>query len=340
MPQAVVDPSVFPISSPWSGGADLHRIVFDDVFGSDIPANTRSAAMAIPAVARARNLVVSTVSRLPLHSYVGASALDDEHQPSWLYRTDTSTSPQHRLAWTIDDLIFYGWSCWWRTNGADGFPVAAERINQGSWSINADNRVEVNGSPVDDSNVILIPGLHEGILSYGKDTIADTRELYRVVRDRIMNPVPSLDLHQTDGDDLTDPEIDKLTARWTQARSKRGGAAVGYTNKSIEVRELGATTGGEQLLIEARNAASLDLARLVGIAAGRIDATSPKASLNYETTTGRNQEFVDFDLALYLTPVAARLSLDDCVPRGQRVAFDLTDLTGLAPSPSGPVTQD
>lgn len=332
------DPATLPIASPWST-SNLQRIVAEDVFGTAIPLNTRSAAMRIPAVARARNLVVSTICRLPMRAMRGAEQLTLEETPTWLYRTNQATSPQHRLAWTVDDLIFYGWSCWFRVNDATTrFPLGFTRVNVGDWSINADNRVEIHGVVQRDEDVCLIPGLHEGLLSYGVDALQDARTLYSIVRTRLQNPVPQVDLHQVDGDPMTETEIDALIDRWALARRGANGG-VSYSNKSIEPKEMGAGGDG-QLLIEARNAASLDMARIVGVAAGRIDATSPKASLNYETTTGRNQEFVDFDLALYMTPIAARLSLDDVMPRGQRVVFDLADFTEAAPSVTGPALED
>lgn len=334
-----VDPANLPYASPWADN-DLARLVFDDVFAGEVPINTRSAAMRIPAVARARNLIVSTICPLPLQAMRRDVVLPPEEQPAWLNRTGTVTSAQHRMAWTVDDLIFYGWSCWWRRNGADNFPLHGDRINQGDWTVNGDNRVEVNGVVQDDDQVIVIPGLHEGILSYGVDAIRDTKRLYEIVRDRLENPIPAIDLHQTEGEDMPKEARKEMLAEWRAARRAKGGAAVGYSNKTIQVRELGLSAQGEQLMIEARNAASLDLARVVGVGASRIDATAPKASLNYETTSGRNQEFVDFDLALYMTPITARLSLDDCVPRGQRVVFDKTDLTGLTPAPTGPVQED
>jgi hypothetical protein len=58
---------------------------------------------------------------------------------------------------------------------------------------------------------------------------------------------------------------------------------------------------------------------MIGVSAGRLDATTPKASLNYETQQGRNQELIDFDLDLYMGPIEERLSLDDCCPRGLHV---------------------
>lgn len=331
-----IDPSTLPMSSPWAT-SDLQKILWDDIFGTVLPPNTRAAAMELSPISRSRNLLVSTICRLPLAAYSRDVRLDP--QPSWISRTDTAQSPQHRMAWTVDDLIFYGQSCWWREKGADTFPSHAQRLNQDEWEVDDDNRVRVNGTPVSSEQVIMFTGLHEGILTYAKKDLRDAHRLYEIVADRLQNPAPVIDLHQTEGADLNETERDELLAVWRRARRAEGGAAVGYTNKAIEAKVLGDSLG-ENLLIEARNASALDLARHVGVAAGRIDATAPKASLNYETTTGRNQEFVDFDLALYMTPITARLSLDDCVPRGQRIAFELGDFTGPTPSAAGPTLED
>lgn len=331
------DPATFPIASPWSPASDLQRIVFEDIFGSTIPENTRSAAMKLSPISRSRNLLVTTICRNPLVAMQRDQR--PEGQPSWLHRTNTAQTPQHRIAWTVDDLIFYGRSCWWRENDAAGFPLLVQRLNIGEWSINDDNRVEVNGEQVRDDQVIVFTGLHEGILSYADRSLRDAHRLNEIVSERLEDPAPMIDLHQVEGDDLTEAERDALVDAWKAARRKKGGAAVGYTNKAIEARVLGDALG-DQLLIEARNAAALELARHVGVAASRIDATVDKASLTYETTTGRNQEFVDFDLELYTTPITARLSLDDCVPAGTRVAFDMGDFTNPDASPTGPALED
>lgn len=333
--QASIDPSTYPLSSPWSS-SNLQRIVFDDIFGSDIPSNTRTAAMRLATVARARNLLCTTIARLPLAQLRGAE--ETAEQPTWLYRSDDGASPQQRIVWTVDDLIFYGWSCWWRKNGADGFPTAVGRINQDAWTINADNRVEVNGQVVRDNEVILIGGIHEGILSFGCDVLDDARTLHRSVRARIVNPVPQMELHQTGGEELTDTEVDEMIADWAAARAGANGG-VGFTNQFIELKEHGQGSDS-QLMIEARNAAAVDLARIVGVTASRVDATADKASLNYETTNGRNQEFVDFDLALYMLPIAWRLSMDDVTPRGTRIDFDTEQFTTLTPDPTGPALED
>lgn len=330
------DPSRFPVASPWSS-SDLARIIASDWAGVDAPANTRGEAMKIPGIARARNLIVSTLASAPLEVHDPVDQVVANAAP-WFYSAGGGTSWQLRQAWTVDDLIFAGWSCWWREWSGDQISEVG-RIPIDDWELTDDNQLLVDGVPVrDPRDVILFPGLHEGVLAYGKEALNDTRTLYRNVRARLFAPSPQLDLHQTEGDDLPDEEIDKLIARWAKARQGQLGG-VSFTSKHIEVNELGGGADA-QLLIEARNAAMVDCARIVGVHAGMIDATTPKSSLNYETSQGRNGEFVDFDLALYMTPITARLSLDDCLAPGLSAHINLSAFTSLAQPPTGPTLKD
>lgn len=331
---AITAPTDLPIASPLSPNDHLADVLWADIFGVTERPVDRRAAMRIPAVARGRNLIVSTICQMPLRAYAKDAELDP--QPTWLYATDAD-SPLHRIAWTIDDLIYYGVSCWWRDNNADGSIKRVHRLEQADWHLDDDGHVLVNGTIARPDQVIVIPGLHEGILAFGRDTIRDAAQLYSTVRQRINSPIPMIELHQVDGEQLDRNAIKELVSEWVVARRNPDGA-VGFTNKSVELRVH--KSDDSQLMIEARNAAALDLARLIGVHAGMLDATAPKASLNYETTSGRNQEFVDIDLGLYMAPIAARLSMDDVVPRGQRVAFDRSDFTTPTPSPSGPATED
>lgn len=333
----VVNPSTLPYGSPYTDST-LARMVFEDVIGGGVtPSMSRAQAMKIPAIARARNRMVSTICRFPLRAFddPNPDAPPAAVQPAWMHSTAGATHPQTRTAWTVDDLIFYGWSLWSR-NPATLEP--GDRIDRARWHMNADNQIVVDDVPQRADQVILIAGLHEGILEYGAEALRDTRDLYSMVRSRIRNPVPLLDLHDSSDSQLTDEEIDTLIARWAKARQGENGG-VAYTNKSVELNELGGG-GDAQLMIEARNAAALDMARIVGVSGSQIDATVAKASLNYETTTGRNQEFVDTDVALYTTPINLRLSMDDVLPSGQRAVLDMSDFIALAPSPTGPGVQD
>lgn len=328
-------PSMLPVSSPWSSN-ELQKLIWQDLFGADMPITTRGAAMRLSPVSGVRHKIVSTGAPLPLVAKIGDTPLPE--QPAWIWATEDGTSPQHTMAWTLDDLYFHGWSLWWRRNDpVTGFPLAKGRIPFSDWEFNPDGGIDVNGVTRDGAGLILIPGFHEGILNFGEDVLSDAQFMHKVVRSRLINPSPGLELHQVSGADLTKDEIKELLDVWITAR-QGGNAGVGFTNKHIETKELG-QDGDSQLLIEGRNAVAVEVARMSGLPAGVIDATTPKASLNYETQTGRNEELVDSVAALYLEPVAARLSMDDICPPGQRVDFDRTDVVSPAPEPLG-ITQE
>lgn len=324
----------------------LNTVVYSDLYGALATGPlTRSAAMKIPAVARARHLICGTIARLPLTVWRGEQQLLGEQVPSWTYRTDYGLPPYHRLLWTVDDLLFTGWSLWARTNGSDSdgaFPLSATRIPLERWRFTSAGTIETRGAdgvwrPAMRDEVILIPGSHEGILTFGSTAIREASDLAASAAKAAANPSAYLELHYTGDEPLGVEAKAELLDGWAAARrGEQGGVAL--TNKWIEVKEHGTHEG--HLLTEGRNAAAVDMARLTSVPAALLDATNAGASLTYETTEGRNAEFIDYGVSLYMDPITARLSMDDVVPRGQSVRFDTSGLRDPAPSPTGPTTED
>jgi Phage portal protein len=326
------------IRSPWSSG-DLSRIVWADVLGTDVAAwpLTRAAAVEVPAVARARHLLVGTIARLPLRAVRLDQPVDP--QPLWLTRTDGSMSPWHRLAWTVDDCLFSGWSLWGCERDARGGIQRVERVPAELWTWGAGEQagtVLIDGEEVDQDTVLLIPGPHEGILTSARSTILGARMQELMWQRRVAAPIPAMEIHQTTEDPLTEDEQDKLIDAWVAARTDPDGA-VAYTPSNIELRPHGTAT--TDLLIEARNAVAVDIASHTGLPAQALNASLSTSSLTYSTAETAQGE-VNVAAALYASPIAARLSMDDVVPRGQRCAFDLTFLTAQPPAPYGPTTED
>lgn len=327
------------LASPWAADpSHLASIVYKDIFGDTaVPAAmTRAEAMSVPAVARGRHLVAGTIGRLPLAVYRGEDTIDT---PGWIDRSDADLSPFHRMLWTTDDLIFHGWSLWSVIRGGDGLPTRADRVPFDDWTFEDDATgatvIAVNGRVVARDSVCLIPGMHEGLLAFAARTIRHASMLVDAADRAAETPTPNVELHQTTAAPMTHAEITELVNQWAAARrGKNGGVA--YTNAAIEARFHGEVSA--QLLIEGRNAAAVDIARSLGIPASMIDATGPESSLTYETTNGRNSEFVDYGLAPYMAAITARLGMDDMLPRGQRIEFDLENYTGTALASLG--TQD
>ena len=327
------------IRSPFTTN-QLTKIVWSDVTGeTNLGPVTRAEAMRVPAVARARHIICGAGARAPLRVLEGDTPVAD--QPPWVSRSDDTNQlpPFHRMLWTLDDVFFTGWSLWAVARYEDDIKLRdAARVPRDWWQFDDDGRVQLLGQhtyPYDD--FLLIPGPHEGILNYGDTAIRQGSRLAEAALNAAENPVPNIDLHDESEDGLTDPEIDALIARWAAARrGKNGGVA--YTNRSLTARPLG--QAAENLLIDGRNANAVDIARLASVPAGLLDAALPKSTLTYETNEGRNIVLVDYGLNLYWDAISARLSMDDVVTRGRRVAFDKTAIIGTTPPPTGPTQED
>lgn len=330
------------IASPFAPSpSHLNAIPWWDILGEEFKPVTRGVAMSVPAVARGRQLLASSIARCPLT--VWRDEVQLAQQPTWTYRSDSGVSPYHRMLWTVDDLVFFGWSLWTLDRGAEGRVIDAARVPFDWWDTDDYGRISVTYPNADAAyypnadEVALIPGPHEGILAFAADAIRQAQALNAAARKAAELPSANVELHYTGDRQLTTEEIEDLLSWWIKARRGDNGG-VAFTNKYTEVKEHGAPK--EQLLLEGRNYAAVDIARALGIPASMIDATTATASLTYETTEGRNGEFIDYGLTQYMDAIRSRLSMDDVVPRGQSVRFDTSDLRALSPAPTGPITED
>jgi hypothetical protein len=326
----------------------LNAVVWADLVGGDGILN-RAAAIAIPALARQRHLLCGSIARCPLVQLGPGEQLPQlgdtaawtalyERQPLWMFRSDRDVSTYHRMLWTVDDLLFHGWSLWEAERGYNGELLWADRVPTERWEVDPMDRVMIDGELVRNSrDVIVIPGPHEGILNFGAGALRRTIANLDAAANAARNPSAYLELHYTGDADLTDEQINAHIGRWAAARRGENGG-VAWTNKVLELKEHG--THESHLLIEGRNADAVDVSRLVSSPASMADATNAGASLTYETTEGRNGEFIDYGVSLYMDAIAARLSMDDVVARGQRSRFDTTELRATSPSSTGTPTND
>ena len=307
------------LESPWASPNHLVHVTPPDARGHI----NRATAMSVPAVKRARNLIAPAIARCPLEARTQGERAAT--QPIWMTRTDGVQSPHFRMLWTVDDLIFYGWSLWALERDSGGQVIRADRVPYHLWDFNEHGDVLVNGRPADPSEVCVIPGVDEGLLTSSSDAVRHASELNRLAQRSADTPAAQVLLKQTAGVPLTGKEITELVESFANARRGRNGG-IAFANQSIDVEELGRTDAA--LLIDGRAAASLDVARAVGVPGTMIDAgASGSGTLTYANATSRNLELIDYALAPYMAAVAARLGLDDMVPRGTAVAFDLSDLT-------------
>jgi hypothetical protein len=116
-------------ASSANGGAAMVGVYYNYVEG-----DARNAAMSVPTVSRARDLIASVIGCMPLRMYNEMWNGDEmEKMPlaprTWLRKIDPSVPNNFILSWTFDDLFFYGRAFWYITSRtADGFPASYTRL--------------------------------------------------------------------------------------------------------------------------------------------------------------------------------------------------------------------
>lgn len=313
----------FAAASPW---ADSHLKEATFAHLHDLPAEnlplTRTEAMSLSAVAKARTVIAGTIGRFPLVVMSGREAY--AYNLAWSEQIEPHRPRSATITWTVDSLLFYGRAFWVITDRYEnGRPRRFVWVPEHEAEVSDSGQLTgAFGYEVQPDQYIRFDAPHEGLLNFGRRVLRKALDTERAAENAAANPVPSIELHQTGGDELTDEEIDNMLTGWRAARSSKGGG-VGFTNPMIEVKTHG--QAAEQLLIDAQNQAALGIARAMGVPAWVVDASVQGASMNYSNSASRGRELIDFGLMPYMAAIADRLSMDDVAPRGVWVKFETTD---------------
>ncbi len=310
------------VLTPFPTSDHLQGVVWAELLGLENRPVDRRMAMSMPPLAKARNLLCATGGRLPLRARDRLGARDE----ALLAQPEPGRPAYVTWSWVIDALIWWGraWLVVTDRYAETGRPRSVRWVPE--WDATTDSTgtlTEANGVPVSPAEVIRIDGHHEGVLHFAAHSIREAEAISRATLNAARNPVPSVELHQTGGDPIPADEVDRLRKQWGRARQGEHGG-VAFTNQQIEARMHG--QAAEQLLLGARNAIALDLARAVGVPAWLVDATVEGSSLTYSNVPSRSRELIDFGLMPYLASIEARLSMDDVTAHGVAVRFDTSAL--------------
>lgn len=302
------------LASPMASASHLDAVTWAHLL--DLPEDsrpvTRAEAMAIPAIARGRNLICGQAARLAITAVTADGTL--AHQPDVIAQPERFRARSLTVSWIVDAMLFHGraWLIVTEREGTKPRRVAWAPEHVIAWDPQL-GQITAWGEPVAEQDVIRVDGPNEGVLDYGRTTLRAARSLARAAARTADNPVPSIDLHQVKGERMTPTEIEAMIAQWMRARRGANGG-VAFTNESVEARTLGVPA--EQLLIQGRQQAEKECAQLLNLPAWAVDAVVSGSSITYSNVPSRARELIDITLAPLMDALTGRLSLDDVLPRG------------------------
>lgn len=287
----------------------------------------RQAAMTVPTISRSRDLICGAVGALPLVLYTvdwanpGAPVELSLPPATWMARPDPTKTRNFMLAWTVDDLFFYGRGYWLVV---DRYAPPQSYPRSFVWMPTVQVRVDTNGDtwwdgvPVNPADVIEFLSPIEGLLDVGWRAVNTAVQLDQAAERFSRCEVPAGWLKQTDGEPMTGEELSQLAADFASLRMTLSIAALNsvtdYHESSLDPSKL--------QLTEARQHQALELARITNIPPSLVGAPSG-TGMTYNNTLQAKQDLIDFGAAPYINCVEQTLGGPNVVPAGQFVRLDL-----------------
>lgn len=294
----------------------------------------RTQAMTLPTISRARDLLASLIASCPVNritqtwDQAAGQYSEQLQQPlPWQSQPNPGTTMAWQLAWTFDDLFFMGRSHWYieaRENGlATRFrllPANMVTIQSPTWWGNAPiggiQSIAFNGQLLEPRDVLSFWSPVESVLSAGRRALLTSERLDIAAFRFATVPMAQGWLRQTSGEPLSADELREIAEAWQAAREEN---SVGALNEFCEWNESNYDPARMQL-IESRQHASLDLARIANVPAYLVGiATGGMTYTNAETA---RQDLYTFGALPYLACLEATLSGPQVCAPGTIVKLD------------------
>lgn len=298
----------------------------------DAQTMTRSDAMSLSVVNRARDLICGVLSTLPFTRYRDRAGRVEDLGPGWLERPDPTRT---RGAWTasvVDDLFFHGYALARVTaRYADTTPAALQHVPWSEtrldrdagdwvWTPTPESTIGPTFDPVRIrvTDAVLFESPLTGILAHPQ-ALAIARRLDRAAWRFAASTVPMGWLKQTGGEPLAEDEMTALAQGFATARDQD---AIAFLNEWIDYHEANIDPDRLQL-VEGRSYQDAAVARVCNVPNFTVGVSVPGDSMTYKTSQSARLDLVDFALAPYVACMEQTLSGPDVTPAGTTVVVDL-----------------
>ena len=316
-----------------NGGANMVGQYYSYVEG-----DARNRAMSVPTVSRARDLMASVIGCMNLKMYTEMwNGEEMEKMPlaprTWLRRIDPSVPNSFLLAWLFDDLFFYGRSFLYVTSRtADGYPASFTRLpaamvqtldQSGPVWFAPSKQIIFQGGNLDPNDVVQFLSPIQGIIYMSEKAIATALQLEAARFRNSSSAIPAGILRQIGGEPLSAQELADLAASFNAARATNQTACL---NEFVTYTET-LTSPDKMLLIESAEFQAMEMARLCNIPP--YLAGISVGSYSYQSSAESRMDLWTFGVRAYADCIAGTLSMNNILPNGTYVEFDVEQyLTG------------
>jgi len=306
---------------------------------SYVEGEARNRAMQVPAISRARNLHASVISAMPLKMYKerwNETAAEMEYMNiaprSWLRRPDPQIPYETLMAWTFDDLFFFG-RCFWYvlSRTSDGMPASFTRLPAGSVTTQDQDgpvwyapskEVYFQGGQIDPENLVQFISPIQGAIYSNEQAIATALKT-EDARYRSANvALPTGVLRQVGGEPLSAQELADLAAAFNNARLTNQTAAL----NEFLTYEATTATPDKMMLIESSQFSALQMAQICNIPPYLLGV--PTGSYAYTNSRESRVDLWLYGTKTYAECIASTLSGNNVLPVGTYVEFDFKEYLG------------
>lgn len=296
---------------------------------------TEELALSVPTIARSVQMIASVVGCLKLKHYTEQWTGEEyekiylELEP-WMVQPDPTVTRNFIMSQTVTDLMMRGRATWFVTSRsqATGRPLSFQWLPQAGVSFldqagpqwfGFSKQILFNGVEIDPNETIQFIAPTQGLIYIGARSISTALKLDQAADRFASTEIAAGYLQQTDtSEPMSSEDLGELAAAWANARRV---SAVGALNSAVTWKEFSSDPSKLQL-VESRQFQALELSRHTGIPPYLLGIGVP-GSFTYSNAQQARQDLLIFGARQYIDCIQETLSMNNILPRGRFVHFDL-----------------
>jgi HK97 family phage portal protein len=294
-------------------------------------------ALSVPTVSRSIQMIASMVGCLELKHYTTQWTGEEYEEiylenEAWMDQPDPRVTRNFIFSQLVSDLMLWGQGFWYITSrsSATGRPLSFEWLpasmislgdQQTAQRFGPSNDIMFNGVQLNTDDVVQFLAPTQGLLYTGNRAIMTAIKLQQSADRFAVNEIAAGWLQQTDASEpMSAEDLSELAAAWRNARQV---GAIGALNSVVTFKEYSSDPNKLQL-VESRQFQSLELSRATGIPPYLLGIGVP-GSYTYQNAQQARQDLYLFGAKQYMDAIEQTLSMNQILPRGRYVEFDISD---------------